>query len=130
VLSNHPEIAISEESKAVMALFHDVCKINYYKKGFRNVKDNESGQWFKKEIYETDDKLPLGHGEKSVIILQSFMTLARDEIYAIRWHMGAFDKAFIGGDYGLNNAFEICSPAVCLHLADMEASYLMEEKHE
>jgi HD superfamily phosphohydrolase YqeK len=128
ILGNHPEIEITEESKAINALFHDVCKANLYKKGFRNVKDDETGQWYKKEIYETDDRLPLGHGEKSVIILQSFMTLTRDEIYSIRWHMGAFDKSFMGGDYGLDNAFEICPAAVCLHLADMEASLLMEDK--
>lgn len=30
------------------------------------------------------------------------------------------------GDYGAGNAFEICPLAVMTHLADMEATYLVE----
>lgn len=74
----------------------------------------------------TEDRLPLGHGEKSVIILQSFIKLTRDEIVAIRWHMGSFDCAVKGGDYGMGNAFETYPLAVMTHLADMEATYLVE----
>lgn len=69
---------------------------------------------------------PMVKGEKSVIILQSFIKLTRDEIFAIRWHMGSFDCAVKGGDYGMGNAFEICPLAVMTHLADMEATYLVE----
>lgn len=77
-------------------------------------------------FYKTEDRLPLGHGEKSVIILQSFIKLTRDEIVAIRWHMGSFDCAVKGGDYGMGNAFETYPLAVMTHLADMEATYLVE----
>ena len=72
--------------------------------------------------------MPLGHGEKSVIILQSFIKLTRDEVYAIRWHMGAFDAAVKGGDSGMNKAFELCPLAAMAHLADMEATYLLEAR--
>lgn len=85
-----------------------------------------TGAWHKEPFYKTEDRLPLGHGEKSVIILQSFIKLTRDEIFAIRWHMGAWDCAVKGGDYGAGNAFEICPLAVMTHLADMEATYLVE----
>ena len=30
----------SNETIAIVALLHDVCKVNYYKKGTRNVKEN------------------------------------------------------------------------------------------
>lgn len=85
-----------------------------------------TGAWHKEPFYKTKDRLPLGHGEKSVIILQSFIKLTRDEIVAIRWHMGSFDCAVKGGDYGMGNAFETYPLAVMTHLADMEATYLVE----
>lgn len=86
----------------------------------------DTGAWHKEPFYKTEDRLPLGHGEKSVIILQSFIKLTRDEIVAIRWHMGSFDCAVKGGDYGMGNAFETYPLAVMTHLADMEATYLVE----
>lgn len=111
---------------AVTALFHDLTKVNYYTVSSRNVKDDVTGAWHKEPFYKTEDRLPLGHGEKSVIILQSFIKLTRDEIVAIRWHMGSFDCAVKGGDYGMGNAFETYPLAVMTHLADMEATYLVE----
>lgn len=125
-VSRYPELEINPEAVAVVALFHDLTKVNYYSVSTKNVKDDETGVWHKEPFYRTDDKLPLGHGEKSVIILQSFIKLTRDEIFAIRWHMGGFDNAVKGGDYGMGQAFELCPLAVMTHLADMEATYLVE----
>lgn len=119
-------VEISPETVAVTALFHDLTKVNYYTVSSRNVKDDVTGAWHKEPFYKTEDRLPLGHGEKSVIILQSFIKLTRDEIVAIRWHMGSFDCAVKGGDYGMGNAFETYPLAVMTHLADMEATYLVE----
>lgn len=127
-VSRYPELEISPETVAVVALFHDLTKVNYYSVSTKNVKDDETGVWHKKPFYKTDDKLPLGHGEKSVIILQSFIKLTRDEIFAIRWHMGGFDNAVKSGDYGMGQAFELCPLAAMTHLADMEATYLVESR--
>ena len=125
-VARYPELEISPETVAVTALFHDLTKVNYYTISSRNVKDDVTGAWHKEPFYKTEDRLPLGHGEKSVIILQSFIKLTRDEIFAIRWHMGSFDCAVKGGDYSMGNAFETCPLAVMTHLADMEATYLVE----
>ena len=114
----------SEETAAIVSLLHDVCKVNFYKKGKRNVKEN--GQWVAKEIFEIDEKFPCGHGEKSVIILQSFLKLSAEEIYAIRAHMGGFDVSVKGGDYFIGKIFERCPLALLLHIADMKATYLLE----
>ena len=38
------KLEYSEETIAIVSLLHDLCKINCYKKGFRNVKD-ETGKW-------------------------------------------------------------------------------------
>lgn len=137
-VSRYPELGISPETVAVTALFHDLCKVNNYISDFKNVKVySEHGSksdakgrfdWAMQPTFKTEDRLPLGHGEKSVIILQSYIKLTRDEIYAIRWHMGGFDNAVKGGDYGMGNAFELCPLAVMTHLADMEATYLVEGK--
>ena len=76
------------ESAAVAALLHDLCKIGCYKAGTRNVKDDATGKWEKVPTFFYDDKLPYGHGEKSVYIISGFMRLTREEAMAIRWHMG------------------------------------------
>lgn len=89
----------SNETIAIVALLHDVCKVNYYKKGTRNVKEN--GVWVQKEVYEVDEKFPCGHGEKSVIILQNFIHLDSEEIFAIRAHMGGFDTSVKGGEFAM-----------------------------
>lgn len=41
----HSEYQISAESLAIAALFHDLCKVNYYTVSSRNVKDEKTGQW-------------------------------------------------------------------------------------
>ena len=117
----------SPETIAVVSLLHDICKVNYYKKGFRNVKNDETGQWYKKEVYEVDEKFPCGeHADKSIIIIQNFMRLEPEEILAIRAHMGGWDTAVKGGNAFVGKIFDRSKLAVLLHLADMEATYLLE----
>ena len=116
--------AYSAETAALVSLLHDVCKVNFYKKGSRNVK--EDGRWVVKEVFEIDEKFPCGHSEKSIIILQNFVRLSLDEIYAIRAHMGAWDDSIKGGARFIGKIFERCPLAVLLHVADMKATYLME----
>ena len=125
-VARYPELEISPETVAVTALFHDLTKVNYYTVSSRNVKDDVTGAWHKEPFYKTEDRLPLGHGEKSVIILQSFIKLTRDEIFAIRWHMGGFDQAVRGGCRDINAAYEKNKLAVWLHVADMLATYIDE----
>ena len=55
----------SEETVAVVALLHDLCKSGCYKKGFRNVKNDATGQWEKVPTYTFYDHLPYVHGENS-----------------------------------------------------------------
>ena len=66
----------SEESYAICALLHDLCKANYYKLGTRNVKNEATGQWEKAPFYSVDDLFPYGHGEKSVFLIERFMKAA------------------------------------------------------
>lgn len=115
------------ETLIIVALLHDICKANCYRTEKRNVKEN--GGWVEKQIYVFEDELPLGHGEKSLYLASKFIKLSDEEAAAIRWHMGAFDCAFRGGDRGLNAAYEKYPLAVLLHMADMRATYLVEREH-
>lgn len=116
---------ISEESAAIIGLLHDVCKVGYYKQEMRNVK--EDGVWIQKPYYAVDDKLPYGHGEKSVYIISGFMKLTREEAMAINWHMGGFDTRVQGGSYSISTAFYNYPVALIFHLSDVEATYLDEK---
>ena len=125
----HPESVtnITEESMAICALLHDLCKVNFYKISERNVK-NESGNWVKEPYYTIDEEFPMGHGEKSLYIIGSFMKLTRDEAAAINWHMGAFDKRAMGGDHSISDAYEKYPLAVYLQMADFVSSYIDETR--
>lgn len=117
---------ISEESIAITALFHDICKVNFYKKGVRNVK-NPNGNWIQKEVWEIDEQTPYGdHADKSIIILQQYIKLTPEEIYAIRSHMGGFDSSVKGGSYMISKIFERSNLSVLLHCADLISCYLLE----
>lgn len=117
----------SEESFAICALLHDLCKAQFYKISTRNVKNEETGQWEKKPYYSVDDAFPYGHGEKSVYLIERFMRLKPAEAVAIRWHMGGFDEAARGGSFAISHAWEKYPIAVKLHLADLESTYLREK---
>ena len=118
----------SEESFAICALLHDLCKANYYKAGTRNVKNETTGQWEKVPSYSVEDLFPYGHGEKSVFLIERFMKLKVEEAVAIRWHMGGFDDAARGGCFAISEAYDKYPLAVKLHIADLEATYLMEHR--
>ena len=118
----------SEESYAICALLHDLCKANYYKLGTRNVKNEATGQWEKAPFYSVDDLFPYGHGEKSVFLIERFMKLKVEEAVAIRWHMGGFDDAARGGCFAISEAYDKYPLAVKLHIADLQATYLMEHR--
>ena len=115
----------SDESIAIVALLHDLCKIGVYKKGFRNVKD-EKGAWQKVDTFEYDDQLPYGHGEKSVYIITGYMRLTREEAFAIRYHMG-YSSEF-EDIRNVSKAFEMFPLAFAVHVADSEATYFVETK--
>lgn len=58
------------------------------------------------------------------------MKLDAEEILAIRAHMGGFDTSVKGGDYFIGKIFEKSKLAVLLHVADLTATYLLEERGE
>ena len=121
---------LSEDSVIIASLLHDVCKSNIYKETILNRK-NDQGVWEKVPGYDVDySALPLGHGEKSVIMLLALgLKLTRDEMLAIRWHMTAWELAFQSAEQkgNLQKAREIAPLCVLIQAADGLSSALLED---
>lgn len=85
---------IDPHSLTLAALLHDLCKVNYYivEEVFDKEYKNETNRWRKMEVWGVDDLIPLGHGEKSVIIASRYIKLNLEEMAAIRWHMAWSDQ--------------------------------------
>lgn len=134
---------ISDESLIIMALLHDLCKVNFYVKGTKNqktydadkvaaaekwqVKHDDMGAFIWETVlkYEVKDSMPLGHGEKSVMLINCFMRLINFEIFAIRWHMGFSEEK---SQYkALGEAIEKYPIILALYEADLEASKILED---
>ena len=110
------------ESLAIVALFHDLCKVGCYKVSTRNVKNDQTGQWEKVPFYKFEEDFPFGgHGSKSVYLVQHFMMLVPEEAAAINSHMGPWDRQ----DYGKpGDVYEHNRLAWLLHVADEAATYI------
>ena len=135
--------SISEESLILISLLHDLCKANLYTIGFKNqktydvekvgaanssqVKHDSLGDfvWETVPKYETNDRCPLGHGEKSLALSQHYIKLKAEEIFAIRWHMGFSEEKSQYNSIG--EAMERWPIVLAIHEADLEASKLLED---
>lgn len=127
---------IDDESLILVALLHDLCKSYLYVPEFKNkkvysntgTKRDEGGRfdWQAVKGYSADDKIPYGHGEKSVMMIEEFIKLKPIERYAIRWHMGFTEPKEYWNT--LTTAIKKYPVILAVHQADMEATYLLEEE--
>ncbi len=133
----------TDETLAISALLHDLCKTYFYVKDFKNQKtydpdkvaaaegwqrkhdNNGDFIWETVPTYKIEDKFPYGHGEKSVMMIEQFLTLLPCERYAIRWHMGAYDCS-PSQINSIGSAIELYPLVLALQEADQEASHLLE----
>lgn len=101
---------IKPDSVFNVAMLHDLCKCDQYKK--------HGKEW----EYNTDTLLT-GHGEKSVMMLaQLGLKLNPEEIACIRYHMGAFTDSKEWNSY--TNAIHQYPNVLWVHTADMMAAYI------
>lgn len=122
LLSLYSEISVSEESVIIAALFHDLCKVNFYATEKRNRK-NESGVWESYDAYTIKEKFPYGgHGSKSVFLVQNFIRLTPEEAVAINCHMGSWDSS----NNNVGDAYAKYPFAWLIHVADEAATYIDE----
>lgn len=116
-----------EESRHIVAMFHDICKYHCYdpvKKSRKTGKllPNGKPEWEDYMGYDFVEEFPYGHGEKSVYILQKYIKLTDVEAMAIRWHMGFSDATFKGGQQSVSNAMKLFPVISLLHSADIIAT--------
>lgn len=115
---------LSDESIVIIGLLHDICKVNFYKNSMK-LRRNYEGKWEAYKTYVIDDGVPLGHGEKSCIIIQQFINLTLEECMAIRYHMGAYLPK---DEYkNLENAKNRFPLITAVYTADVEASSYLEK---
>lgn len=98
-------------SPLIVGMFHDFCKLDNYQQT-----DNEAWE------YNNATLLP-GHGDKSVIMLQQHIHLTEEEMFCIRWHMGAFDDKDNWNSYG--RAVTRYPNVLYTHTADMVAARIL-----
>lgn len=118
----------AEETIAICALLHDVCKVNCYHVETKRRKNPETGRWEDFQGYAFRDPLPLGHGEKSLYLIQRHMDLEPEEALAIRWHMGAYDNAAKADPRALSAAMAATPWVWRLQEADMCAAWVDERE--
>lgn len=116
-----PKIPI--DTRIIAALLHDVCKINLYQKVKEVVGEVRPYEY--KEYYNRDDEFPVGHGDKSVILmLQQGLELTNQEILMIRWHMAMYDQSYYGNAEAVK---KVCPEAKLLYFADDISTQYLEE---
>lgn len=121
------ECGASEESIAIVSLFHDLCKVGCYKTEMRWRK-NTQNQWEQYPVYTFKEDFAYGgHGSKSVFLVQSFMKLTPEEASAINCHMGQWDSTNYSNP---TTVYERNLLAWLLHVADEAADFVMESKKE
>lgn len=130
------KINATPENIVISALLHDLCKSYYYSVEYKNKKvysddgsksdSNGKFDWVSVPTYVTNDKIPLGHGEKSAMMCEEFIRLEPIERYAIRWHMGFTEPKENWNTLGL--AIKKYPFVLALHESDLEATYLLEKE--
>ena len=126
------ELGLPDDTVSVTSLCHDLAKAGTYvrvvKARKEGTKVNQWGKvvpnWVDKESWEIEDPLPIGHAEKSIIMLQKYISLTDVEIALIMGHMGAFDER----KHLFNNLASLWPAVAALHTADTEAAYLVEAR--
>ena len=113
---------VSDDGIAVTALLHDLAKVGFYVESTRNVKNNDTGQWEKVPYYAIEDQMPIGHSEKSIIILLKLgLALSDNEIKCLRSHMGGWEP---GAEHIVGGCWKDNPLGPMLHMADMAAVYI------
>ena len=125
IVAGNTVAKIPEDSVIIIALLHDICKTFFYSTSWRNAKNEQTGKWEKVPYFTVNDRMPLGHGDKSVMIIKQYIDLTTQEMYAIWHHMGFTENA----DFQtLTNAIDRFPIIWAMHTADMMASRFMEDE--
>lgn len=133
----------SNDTIILVSLLHDVSKKDYYEKTARNMKlykpdgskYDEMGRydWVAVSSYKVREKevryAAMNHSINSVMLVRNYIDLTDEEVIAIINHHGGMDDgSSVPKD--LDEVYNRFPLATMLHLADMQATYLLENKYE
>lgn len=137
---------VTTENVIIVGLLHDICKTYFYGMELKNqktydldkvlaadkwqVKHDNNGDfiWETVPFYVVDDKVPYGHGEKSVMMIEEYIKLKPVERYAIRWHMGFTEPRENWNS--LKEAIKKYPLVLAMIEADLEATFITEGYNE
>lgn len=114
-LTTKEKLNFPTESALICGYLHDLCKVNLYKPNFTQKGKRSKIAWKQDEI------LPVGHGEKSIILIERFIDLTPKELIIIRWHMGNYDYSFRNYE---DRATKLCPEVKLFSACDMISSVL------
>lgn len=118
------EMDIPLESLTIAALFHDLCKVDFYKLGWRSVKTE--GRYDSVPSYSIEERFVFGgHGSKSVFLVERRMHLTDEEAMAINCHMG-FADADERTRRSIAEVYRLSPLAWVVHVADEAAAFLLD----
>lgn len=131
MLMMKPELEpmLKTDSVIVATLLHDVCKADVYRPTVKHTRDANGNVHEEKTYAVNYKKFPMGHGEKSaIVVLRSGFDIHDDELLAIRWHMTAWNMPFQDAEAKnsfntARNKYPLCS---LVTLADGIAANLIE----
>lgn len=98
------------ESPKIVGYFHDLAKVDDY-------------IWTGAQYVYNSNKTLTGHGDKSVILALGILNLTDEEIFCIRYHMGAFTDKQDWEYY--SNIIKKYPNVLYTHTADMVASQII-----
>lgn len=113
------DLGLEEATLRLVGLLHDACKVGSYvdklKKGISE-----------KQPYKYETNLPMGHGEKSVYqLIKHGLKLSDEEALMIRWHMGAYNTAWLEFETG-NHVKKVAKAVTAFQTADQEAAAYLD----
>ena len=126
----NPELEkdLPDESVVIATLLHDICKTCFYRESLKWRKD-VNDNWEQYMGYVIDDTFPIGHGEKSVIMLQNIgLEMTACEMLAIRFHMGFWGSESTDMKHSQLSALKMCPLVLLLQIADFTASVTLEKE--
>lgn len=127
-------------SMLIVALCHDLAKMNYYTKDFKNKKvysssgtksdSNGKYDWVSVPVFvtrEAKDRLIYGsHEVTSEMIAHNYIPLTQEESIAILHHHGG--RGWDSAQDDIGEIFSYSRLACMLHLADMASTYVIEHE--
>lgn len=121
-------VSVTEENIIISALLHDICKVCFYVNAPK-WKKYPHGDWVQVNGYEINDSFPIGHGEKSVMMLLKLgLDINPCEMLAIRYHMGLFGEDNIAFKTSMKSAIKMCPLVSIIQTADWLSSMLLEDE--